>query len=132
MLAITGMLFAEVWHPMLYAPSNVPAIFAFQGTLQQSSILAPVLLAIGAVETASFPGWEPTDFKMKDGYVPGSQATAHKSKFRDLHAIDATSARRRGGVITRAPDSPVDSRPGTRTLRASRRGPRTSSRPKST
>jgi hypothetical protein len=28
----------------------------FQGTLQQSSILAPVLLAIGAVETASFPG----------------------------------------------------------------------------
>ena len=28
MLAITGMLFAEVWHPMLYAPSNVPAIFA--------------------------------------------------------------------------------------------------------
>ena len=103
MLAITGMLFAEVWHPMLYAPSNVPAIFAcgpsvlkcrvdgvvltrvippslfdvacthrFQGTLQQSSILAPVLLAIGAVETASFPGWEPTDFKMKDGYVPGS------------------------------------------------------------
>merc|ERR1711939_1195576 len=31
MLAITGMLFAEVWHPMLYAPSNVPAIFAFQG-----------------------------------------------------------------------------------------------------
>jgi hypothetical protein len=58
MLAITGMLFAEVWHPMLYAPSNVPAIFAFQGTLQQSSILAPVLLAIGAVETASFPGWE--------------------------------------------------------------------------
>jgi hypothetical protein len=31
-----------------------------------------VLLAIGAVETASFPGWEPTDFKMKDGYVPGS------------------------------------------------------------
>jgi len=74
MLAITGMLFAEVWHPMLYAPSNVPAIFAFQGTLQQSSILAPVLLAIGAVETASFPGWEPTDFKMKDGYVPGSYA----------------------------------------------------------
>ena len=72
MLAITGMLFAEVWHPMLYAPSNVPAIFAFQGTLQQSSILAPVLLAIGAVETASFPGWEPTDFKMKEGYVPGS------------------------------------------------------------
>merc|ERR1719380_228131 len=68
------MLFAEVWHPMLYAPSNVPAIFAFQGTLQQSSILAPVLLAIGAVETASFPGWEPTDFKMKDGYVPGSYA----------------------------------------------------------
>merc|ERR1719163_2493512 len=59
---------------MLYAPSNVPAIFAFQGTLQQSSILAPVLLAIGAVETASFPGWEPTDFKMKDGYVPGSYA----------------------------------------------------------
>merc|ERR1712094_157911 len=56
------------------APSNVPAIFAFQGTLQQSSILAPVLLAIGAVETASFPGWEPTDFKMKDGYVPGSYA----------------------------------------------------------
>merc|ERR1711990_745403 len=50
------------------------AIFAFQGTLQQSSILAPVLLAIGAVETASFPGWEPTDFKMKDGYVPGSYA----------------------------------------------------------
>ncbi len=48
MLAITGMLFAEVWHPMLYAPTNVPAIFAFQGTLQQSSILAPVLLAIGA------------------------------------------------------------------------------------
>merc|ERR1711990_1218543 len=74
MLAITGMLFAEVWHPMLYAPSNVPAIFAFQGTLQQSSILAPVLLAIGAVETASFPGWEPTDFKMKEGYVPGSYA----------------------------------------------------------
>ena len=98
MLAITGMLFAEVWHPMLYAPSNVPAIFAFQGTLQQSSILAPVLLAIGAVETASFPGWEPTDFKMKDGYVPGSRATAHKSKFRDLHAIDATSAQRRCGV----------------------------------
>merc|ERR1712176_676298 len=65
MLAITGMLFAA---------SNVPAIFAFQGTLQQSSILAPVLLAIGAVETASFPGWEPTDFKMKDGYVPGSYA----------------------------------------------------------
>ena len=28
MLAITGMLFAEVWHPMLYAPTNVPAIFA--------------------------------------------------------------------------------------------------------
>ena len=50
----------------------MPAIFAFQGTLQQSSILAPVLLAIGAVETASFPGWEPTDFKMKEGYVPGS------------------------------------------------------------
>merc|ERR1719380_46249 len=74
MLAITGMLFAEVWHPMLYAPTNVPAIFAFQGTLQQSSILAPVLLAIGAVETASFPGWEPTDFKMKEGYVPGSYA----------------------------------------------------------
>jgi len=97
MLAITGMLFAEVWHPMLYAPSNVPAIFAFQGTLQQSSILAPVLLAIGAVETASFPGWEPTDFKMKDGYVPGSRATAHKSKFRDLHAIDATPARQRCG-----------------------------------
>merc|ERR1712147_283609 len=44
------------------------------GTLQQSSILAPVLLAIGAVETASFPGWEPTDFKMKEGYVPGSYA----------------------------------------------------------
>merc|ERR1711881_453622 len=66
------LVFAEVWHPMLYAPSNVPAIFAFQGTLQQSSILAPVLLAIGAVETASFPGWEPTDFKMKEGYVPGS------------------------------------------------------------
>merc|ERR1711977_516930 len=57
-LAITGMLFAEVWHPMLYAPSNVPAIFAFQGTLQQSSILAPVLLAIGAVETASFANLE--------------------------------------------------------------------------
>merc|ERR1719163_823110 len=33
---------------MLYAPTNVPAIFAFQGTLQQSSILAPVLLAMGA------------------------------------------------------------------------------------
>ena len=43
MLAITGMLFAEVWHPMLYAPSNVPAIFAFQGTLQQSSILSSLL-----------------------------------------------------------------------------------------
>ena len=135
MLAITGMLFAEVWHPMLYAPSNVPAIFAFQGTLQQSSILAPVLLAIGAVETASFPGWEPTDFKMKDGYVPGSRATAHKSKFRDLHAIDATSATtawRCGLQHDRAPDSPVDFRPGTRTSRASRPGPRTSSRPKST
>ena len=26
------------------------------------------------VETASFPGWEPTDFKMKEGYVPGSYA----------------------------------------------------------
>jgi len=74
MLAITGMLVAEVWHPMLFAQGNVPAIFAFQGTLQQSSILAPVLLAIGAVETASFPGWEPTDFQMKDGYVPGSYA----------------------------------------------------------
>jgi len=131
MLAITGMLFAEVWHPMLYAPSNVPAIFAFQGTLQQSSILAPVLLAIGAVETASFPGWEPTDFKMKDGYVPGSRATAHKSKFRDLHAIDATPARRHYGVLSE-PDSPVDSRPGTRTSRASRRGPKTSFRPRST
>ncbi len=131
MLAITGMLFAEVWHPMLYVPSNVPAIFAFQGTLQQSSILAPVLLAIGAVETASFPGWEPTDFKMKDGYVPGSRATAHKSKFRDLHAIYATSATT-AWRCGRAPDSPVDFRPGTRTLRASRRGPRTSSRPRST
>ena len=127
MLAITGMLFAEVWHPMLYAPSNVPAIFAFQGTLQQSSILAPVLLAIGAVETASFPGWEPTDFKMKDGYVPGSRATAHKSKFRDLHAIDATSA-----TAWRLSDSPVDSPTGTRTSRASRPGPRTSFLPKTT
>ena len=132
MLAITGMLFAEVWHPMLYAPTNVPAIFAFQGTLQQSSILAPVLLAIGAVETASFPGWEPTDFKMKDGYVPGSRATAHKSKFRDLHAIDATSAQRRGGVVDRAPNSPVDSRAGTRTSRVSRPGPRTSFLPRTT
>ena len=129
MLAITGMLFAEVWHPMLYAPSNVPAIFAFQGTLQQSSILAPVLLAIGAVETASFPGWEPTDFKMKDGYVPGSRATAHKSKFRDLHAIDAAPARRRGGVV-----DPTHQliRAGTRTSRASRPGPRTSFLPRTT
>ena len=33
-----------------------------------------MLLAIGAVETASFPGWEPTDFKMKENYVPGSYA----------------------------------------------------------
>ena len=133
MLAITGMLFAEVWHPMLYAPSNVPAIFAFQGTLQQSSILAPVLLAIGAVETASFPGWEPTDFKMKDGYVPGSRATAHKSKFRDLHAIDATPARRHYGVLsTTAHRTHRLMRAGTRTSRASRPGPRTSSRPKST
>ena len=130
MLAITGMLFAEVWHPMLYAPSNVPAIFAFQGTLQQSSILAPVLLAIGAVETASFPGWEPTDFKMKDGYVPGSRATAHKSKFRDLRAIDAAPARRRGGVVDRPTHRLMHA--GTRTSRASRPGPRTSSRPRST
>merc|ERR1740127_243899 len=47
MLAITGMLFAEVWHPMLYSVNNVPAIFAFQEGIQTSSILAPVLLAIG-------------------------------------------------------------------------------------
>merc|ERR1711977_451859 len=51
MLAITGMLFAEVWHPMLYAPSNVPAIFAFQGTLQQSSC-------------------PPRDRRRRDGVVP--------------------------------------------------------------
>ena len=50
-----------------------------------------MLLAIGAVETASFPGWEPTDFKMKDGYVPGSCVAVRKSNFVDLHAIDATS-----------------------------------------
>ncbi|KAH8095857.1 chlorophyll A-B binding protein [Aureococcus anophagefferens] len=52
MLAITGMLFAEVWHPMLAATTNVPAIYGFQATLQQS----------------------PTDFKMKEGAVPGSYA----------------------------------------------------------
>ncbi|KAH8059846.1 hypothetical protein JL720_13654 [Aureococcus anophagefferens] len=74
MLAITGMLFAEVWHPMLAATTNVPAIYGFQATLQQSVILAPVLAGIAAVETASFPGWEPTDFKMKEGAVPGSYA----------------------------------------------------------
>ena len=74
MLAVTGMLFAEVWHPMLASTINVPAIFAFQATLQQSVILAPVLLGIAAVETASFPGWEPTDFKMKGDVVPGSYA----------------------------------------------------------
>ena len=74
MLAVTGMLFAEVWHPMLGATENVPAIFAFQATLQQSVILAPVLAGIAAVETVSFPGWEPTDFKMKEGVVPGSYA----------------------------------------------------------
>jgi len=74
MLAITGMLAAEVWHPLLGATENVPAIYAFQATLQQSVILAPVLLGIAAVETVSFPGWEPTDFKMKEGYVPGSYA----------------------------------------------------------
>ena len=68
------MLTAEVWHPLLGATVNVPAIYAFQATLQQSVILAPVLLGIAAVETVSFPGWEPTDFKMKEGYVPGSYA----------------------------------------------------------
>merc|ERR1719282_1147457 len=62
---------------MLASPAalgNVPAIYAFQATLQQSVILAPVLAGIAAVETASFPGWEPTDFKMKAGIVPGSYA----------------------------------------------------------
>ena len=74
MLAITGMLFAEVWHPLLGSTINVPAIYGFQATLQQSVILAPVLAGIAAVETASFPGWEPTDFKMKEDVVPGSYA----------------------------------------------------------
>jgi hypothetical protein len=74
MLAITGMLVAEVWHPLLGSTVNVPAIYGFQATLQQSVILAPVLAGIAAVETVSFPGWEPTDFKMKEGYIPGSYA----------------------------------------------------------
>ena len=46
--AITGMLVAEVWHPLLGATENVPAIYGFQATLQQSVILAPVLLGIAA------------------------------------------------------------------------------------
>ena len=38
---------------------------------------------------------------MKDGYVPGSRATAHKSNFCDLHRIDATPVRWHGGGSTR-------------------------------
>mmetsp|Transcript_34376 Transcript_34376/g.106253 ORF Transcript_34376/g.106253 Transcript_34376/m.106253 type:complete len:235 (-) Transcript_34376:95-799(-) len=74
MLAITGMLFAEVWHPMLYSVNNVPAIFAFQEGIQTSVILAPVLLGIASVELVSFPSWESTDFMMKPTATPGSYA----------------------------------------------------------
>ena len=82
MLAITGMLFAEVWHPMLYAPSNVPAIFAFQGTcsstLQRRSSRRCSSRSAPSSRRHSI-GWEPTDFKMKDGYVADREHAAHKS-----------------------------------------------------
>ena len=95
MLAATGMLFAEVWHPMLAATEDVPAIYAFQATLQQSIILAPVLAGIAAVETASFPGWEPTDFKMREGVVPGSYANIEGASPWTKDKLDAAAYRRK-------------------------------------
>merc|ERR1711924_535424 len=41
---------------------------------RRDAILVNSLLDLRTGQTASFPGWEPTDFKMKDGYVPGSYA----------------------------------------------------------
>jgi len=74
MLAITGMLFAEVWHPMLASINNVPAIYAFQEGIQTSVVLAPVLLGIAAVELVSFPSWIPGEALLKPTAVPGAYA----------------------------------------------------------
>ncbi|KAJ1447525.1 chlorophyll a/b-binding protein domain-containing protein [Pelagophyceae sp. CCMP2097] len=80
MLAATGMLVSELWHPLLLEVVNVPSIYAFQLTLQKEFFFVPLLAGIAAVEGLSIfgyggkpAGWS-TDlkFKMSEDYKAGS------------------------------------------------------------
>jgi hypothetical protein len=83
MLAATGMLVSELWHPLLKSVVNVPSIYAFQMTMQKELLFVPLLAGIAAVEGLSIfgagdkpAGWS-TDlgFQMNEDYQPGSYSS---------------------------------------------------------
>mmetsp|Transcript_32229 Transcript_32229/g.113465 ORF Transcript_32229/g.113465 Transcript_32229/m.113465 type:complete len:232 (-) Transcript_32229:92-787(-) len=96
MLAATGMLVSELWHPLLLEVVNVPAIYAFQLTLQKELFFIPLVAGIGAVEGLSIfgyggkpAGWS-TDlkFQMNDDYKAGSYGEVGPWTAENLSAED--------------------------------------------
>ena len=104
MLAATGMLVSEIWHPLLKSVVNVPSIYAFQMTMQKELLFVPLLAGIAAVEGLSIfgagdkpAGWS-TDlgFQMNEDYQPGSYSsgvgpwTAEKLSPEDYESKEVT------------------------------------------
>mmetsp|Transcript_32230 Transcript_32230/g.113468 ORF Transcript_32230/g.113468 Transcript_32230/m.113468 type:complete len:232 (-) Transcript_32230:92-787(-) len=96
MIAATGMLVSEVWHPLLLEVVNVPAIYAFQLTLQKEFFFVPLLAGIAAVESLSIFGYQgkpagwSTDlkFKMNEDYKAGSYGEVGPWTAENLSAED--------------------------------------------